>query len=1021
MANLREMFENPGSRYRGKPFWAWNGKLEADELQRQLRVFKRMGLGGGFMHSRVGLATDYLSEEWFRMIRACVEEAREQGLEAWLYDEDRWPSGAAGGLVTSDPGYRHRNLQMTVCPPEEAEEFEEEPLALFSAVVDGARATDVARLPEDWDGAVEPEDASVLAFHVVPDEPSSWYNDATYLDTMSYEAVQKFIDVTYEAYKREVGEDFGGVIPGVFTDEPHHGRVFGGTWREPRTELVIPWTDDLPQVFQERYGYDILDHLPELFLKVNGEGVSRARWHYHDCKTFLFTDAFARQIGEWCGENDLLFTGHVLAESSLVSQSRVGGSPMRFYEHMQAPGIDILTERRPEYSTAKQCASVQHQFGRRWMLSELYGCTGWDFPFEGHKYVGDWQAALGVNLRCQHLSWYTMSGQAKRDYPASIHYQSPWWERYPAVEDYFARVDAVLSEGEPVRRLLVVHPVESVWARASADWDEDAEVRRLEEDFRDLLYWLLQEHVDFDYGDEDIMARHGAVEAEGDARLSVAEACYETVLVPPLDTVRSSTLELLQTFREAGGRVIFCEPTADYVDAEESEAAAELAGECERVPFERTAVAEAVEPARALSIRGADGTEKPEVLYKLHRQGEELRLFVCNTDRENGTGPLTVEIEGEGNVQLWDAETGERYVVEAERSGGGVRFNAEMAPSGSRLFAVTPREEELPPRPQPAEVRSVELPEAEWTSELTDHNVLVLDRPEFRLRDGDWQGPREILKADAELREAIGLPSRAGRMVQPWAREKEDGPTAPIALRYRFRADGLPRGPLYLALENPQCFRITLNGHAVSVNAECGWWVDRAIRVLPLDDGALRHGENQLLLEGELTREVELELAYLLGEFSAEVEGTEARLSGPLSEVGFGDWTGQGLPFYSGSVAFRTRVWPELKLGERCFVEVPEFGGACVRVLVDGWEAGVIGWPPHEVEVTDLVKGKPEAELTVEVIAHRRNAFGPLHQTEKPEWVGPGSFVTGGDDWQEEYNLVACGCLQPPRLSIRRD
>ena len=50
---------------------------------------------------------------------------------------------------------------------------------------------------------------------------------------------------------------------------------------------------------------------------------------------------------------------------------------------------------------------------------------------------GDWQAALGVTIRVPHLSWMTMEGEAKRDYPASIHYQSPWYKEYKIIEDYF--------------------------------------------------------------------------------------------------------------------------------------------------------------------------------------------------------------------------------------------------------------------------------------------------------------------------------------------------------------------------------------------------------------------------------------------------------------------------------------------------------------------------------------------------------------------------------------------------------
>lgn len=90
---LQKEFADPGAHYRGSPFWAWNGKLEPEELRRQVRVMHRMGLGGFFMHSRIGLDSAYLSNEWFDCVGACVDEANKLGMDAWLYDEDRWPSG----------------------------------------------------------------------------------------------------------------------------------------------------------------------------------------------------------------------------------------------------------------------------------------------------------------------------------------------------------------------------------------------------------------------------------------------------------------------------------------------------------------------------------------------------------------------------------------------------------------------------------------------------------------------------------------------------------------------------------------------------------------------------------------------------------------------------------------------------------------------------------------------------------------------------------------------------------------
>ena len=111
-----EVFRNPGAIYRGTPFWSWNTILDIAQLRRQIDVFKQMGLGGFHMHSRTGLGTAYLGDDFMAAVKACTEYARDNEMLAWLYDEDRWPSGAAGGLVTQDPQYRARYLLFTPFP-----------------------------------------------------------------------------------------------------------------------------------------------------------------------------------------------------------------------------------------------------------------------------------------------------------------------------------------------------------------------------------------------------------------------------------------------------------------------------------------------------------------------------------------------------------------------------------------------------------------------------------------------------------------------------------------------------------------------------------------------------------------------------------------------------------------------------------------------------------------------------------------------------------------------------------------
>jgi len=1029
-------FANPSAAYRGKPFWAWNGRLEPEELRRQIRLMHQMGLGGFFMHSRVGLATPYLSGEWFDCIRACVDEARSLGMEAWLYDEDRWPSGAAGGLVTKDPKYRMIKLQMTRTRSTRAWKWDADTLAVFTAHVDGHDAFNVRPLKRGQKPRRLAGDETFLVFHIVPLELMDWFNGQTYLDTLGHEAVRKFIDVTHEAYRRQVGEEFGRTVPGIFTDEPHHDEIARalGDRREP----TMPWTRKFPVVFRKRYGYDLLTHLPELFFNVDAESMHPARYHYHDCLTHLFCDAFARQIGQWCEKNNLLFTGHTLAEATLSHQVSVSAT-MRFYEHMQAPGMDLLCEINREYDTAKQVSSVARQFGRRWRLTETYGCTGWDFPLAAHKALGDWQVALGINLRCQHLSWYTMEGQAKRDYPASIFYQSPWWSQYGKVEDYFARIHAAMTCGREVRDLLVLHPVESMWMLFHVDWKKDSDRSRYDEMLVRLRDSLLAANLDFDYADEDILARHGRLRKAGPT-LFVGQAEYKAVLVPPLKTMRRTTVELLRRFAQAGGTVVFAGEPPRYVEAVPSDDPVALAARCAKAPAHGPKLAAAVEgAARRISILDEHDKQIVPALHLLREDKKAFYLFVCNVGHDftrPGRHPLrdprvkdrvaefkNVRIVGFGEckgapVEL-DPDTGETFAADAKRVKGQWCIRTFLPKLGSRLFVIPKRPgKAVPPRKPLRDVRRRVLRSTRWDVTLSECNNLVLDRPRFRVDHGPWQKADEVLRVDRKIRETVGLKPRGGSMKQPWAEtRRQDCQPKEIELAYTFQVRTPPGGDLHLALERPELYHVEINGHELPMDLECGWWVDRSLRKLPVDPLVLKPGRNEVRLRCRYdARHPGLEILYLLGDFGVRVVGTETIVTAPVRTLALGDWVKQDLPFYSGSVAYRKTVSNDLRKGQRLFVRVPDYRGVGVRVLVNGCPAGVIAWEPNEVEITSCLQTGPN-QLAIEVLGHRRNSHGPLHNQSKwPAWTGPAEFL---ENYQENFSLVPCGLMTPPQLIVR--
>ena len=279
-----ELFRNPGSEYRGAPFWAWNCELKKDELLWQLDVLKKMGLGGAHMHVRTGMATPYLSDEHMSLVKACVDKCRDEKMLAWLYDEDRWPSGAAGGLLTKDMQYRARYLLFTATPYSDKADTGMDThmsgqtersengylLACYDVVLDENGCIRTAEQIKPTDST---KGTKWYAYVETP-RPNPWFNNQTYANTLDKKTIQRFIEITYERYLETVGEDFGKVVPAIFTDEPQFSRKGTLGFATEKKDVILAWSDDVPQTFREAYGEDIVAALPELIWNLPDEKVS---------------------------------------------------------------------------------------------------------------------------------------------------------------------------------------------------------------------------------------------------------------------------------------------------------------------------------------------------------------------------------------------------------------------------------------------------------------------------------------------------------------------------------------------------------------------------------------------------------------------------------------------------------------------------------------------------------------------------------------------------------------------------
>ncbi len=1036
--NFEELFANPSSLYRDTPFWSWNCELKTDQLKRQILNFKKMGMGGFHMHARTGLGTPYLSEEFMKRVSECVETAKAEKMLAWLYDEDRWPSGGAGGLVTKDSTLRARYLlfipEKRTEAPDTSNDDSGKLIACYSVRLD-ADGTLASYKQINENDPVEPGAEKYYAYRMVQ-ESNPWYNDQTYADNLNSKAVKKFLEVTHDTYFKAVGNEFGKTIPAIFTDEPQYSRLFPLKFAKGKQEAKFPYTDDFPDTYHATYGEDFLATFPEVVWELPNGKYSLARYRYHDHLTERFCSAYADTVGNWCQEHNILFSGHLDSEPRLNSQTISIGEAMRSYRSFHLPGIDMLCDRM-EFTTAKQATSVSRQYGRGGVLCELDGVTDWDFNFMGHKGHGDWQAALGVTVRVPHLAWVSMTGEAKRDYPASISYQSPWCEKYRLIADHFARINTTLTRGKPSVHVGVIHPIESFWL-LNGPQDRTANRReQAEENFQSLLGWLMHGLIDFDYISESLLPSQNPVQ-QGKT-FTVGEMDYEVVIVPPTITLRSTTLERLEKFQADGGRVIFAGDVATLCDAVESTRAQELANKCEQVPFTRTALCDALKNVCECEVvKLQDGFPLNSLVSQMRNDGDVRYLFLVNIERMGNGNNTLVRIRGNYQLEYLDTATGKITPLQATQENGWTILDFCFYPHGHLLLRLTPAKEsrgiklQQPPLGDQL-VEELTLKRLSGTMPITldDHNVLVLDMPKWRLEgDAQWQEREEILRLDNQVRERLGLRPRGGHIVQPWVYGLDYQKRATLELSYQFDSLVQVKHALF-AMEEPERATLFLDGIPVKFE-DGGWWTDECIRTTTLP--TIEPGHHELLVKVAYANSSNLENCFLLGDFGVELRGDVARITAPVRELYWGDATRQGLPFYSGNITYHCKF--NLAQAQELDLRIPSrvtntpagmtipnvvrevpfaaYRGILATASLDGKPIGDLAFAPFQCSLGKVEAGEHELDLTL--YGSRVNSSGALHLSFRLNWMGPGAWRTTGDMFSYEYQVQPFGIISAPKL-----
>jgi alpha-L-rhamnosidase len=995
---LQSQFKEPPAEYTTAPFFVWNADITKDEIDKFLTDFKNAGSSQVFVHPRPGLITEYLSDKWFDLFRYTVHKGKELGMRIWIYDENSYPSGFGGGHVPAEMPESYNQGQGL-----EMKRVENLPDTADKCFIVLKENNGVYSDITSNVAAEKGKPGMYCLFYKTYNKKSDWYGGFSYVDLLYSGVTQKFIKITMTGYEKYAGDEFGKTVPGTFTDEPQIESPGG-----------IRFTPDLFNEFRDKWGYDLKLFLPSLY-EETGDW-KRIRHNYTRTLLDMFTDRWSKPWKEYCESKNLKFTGHYWEHEWPNMQP--GGDNMAMYIYPQEPAIDMLFNQFNDSAphaqfgnvrSVKELAGAASQAGRSRKLSETYGGSGWDLTFADMKRNGDWEFALGINQMVQHLTFFSMEGARKYDYPPTFDYHEPWWHNYKYLNDHYARLSLALSSGKQVNDILVLEPTTSAWLYDSYV-KKNNRVDEIGQSFQTFVTTLEKNQVEYDLGSEKIIRTLGKVSG---GKILVGDASYSKVVIPPMmENLDKKTFAVLKQFISSGGTILaFSSPS--LIDGEpDKELESFFSRKSGRLIHLNSTDNETLSKYFSNGETVFNGVKGGTLFHHTRKLSDGKIIFLVNSgEKDSLSGSLATK--GTDAIEL-NTFTGEMSGYANNKEGEKINLTFSLPPAGSLLLFIPGSEtEKLPVIPVTINFSKVATTSGLLVSRDSS-NALTIDFCDVSVGNETFRNLYFWEAADRVFKHygfKNGDPWNTSVQYRTNIVERDTfNMKTGFTAAYHFNVKGkFDYSAFKAVVERPSLWTATLNG--TEIKSEPGkWWLDRSFGVYRIGS-LVKQGENTLTLEASPMRvHSEIESVYILGDFSVEPAAKGWILTYPSGKYSVGAWRSQGLPFYSWGMNY-SKDFDIAGVEGRYEVSLPDWKGTVAEVSVNGKKAGLIAFPPFRTDITGFIN-QGKNNIVVKVIGSLRNLEGPFHNNPPAGLASPWNwryvknYPSGKDYSQFDYGLM---------------
>lgn len=559
VSKLDQVVEVNPALYRPLAFFGINIEQDDDNIIEWVRWCKRQGFGGFNIivgSDCEGRAHDAWIEKLLHAYEVALRTAKEEGLEVWIFDDWGYPSGTAGGLVCTNPDYRIKRLDIVYdCMVEPGSSVTVTVPERFVAagVLSGRDYQPLKLTPgEEFTYTAEERSARLVIVgwnydpHQAKSNCKSYPGDPAMscIDMLNPMATRRFIEVMHERYFQRLEPYMGDVVKGFFYDEPF-------------VQHQHPWTEKLPEVFKAKKGYDLLEILPELLVKM-----SHPRGHivkyiddFFDVWTDMVAENYYGELSRWCEQHGLELSGHLDLDHHYNTMFSISGHLYKNLRHNHRPAVDVIwAQIAPgEYSDFPRFAgSVKHLWGRERATTETFAGMGLGLSGDLMRFITDHEVVRGINDF--HLMYSSNKPPAHEKSPQMPNHmlQEPFGR---LIYERMAAATAVGSLGEAaITTALYIPAFDINRAQQALKNVGITNAERLPWQWvADIAQHLTYMPVDFCYLWQEALFE---LDIDSGGLRTKGGQIIDTIIIPPGTTMDESVVEKLIQFAENGGKLI---------------------------------------------------------------------------------------------------------------------------------------------------------------------------------------------------------------------------------------------------------------------------------------------------------------------------------------------------------------------------------------------------------------------------------------------------------------------------------